>query len=206
VTALLQQGAPRIVLASGSAIRRTLLANAGIPCVADPGAVDEDEVKRAMKKEGATAAAVAETLAELKAMRVAPRHGDALVFGADQMLECNGVWFDKPADRDHAAAHLAALGGRTHHLISAAVCVRNGARIWHHTAMASLTMRPLSPAFIHAYLDAAGPAALHSVGAYQLEGLGAQLFSRIEGDYFTVLGLPLLPLLGFLRSTNVIVE
>jgi septum formation protein len=206
VTTLFQDGAPKIVLASASAIRRTLLTNAGIPCIADPGAIDEDEIKQSMKKEGAPPAAVAETLAELKAMRVAPRHGNALVFGADQMLECNGIWFDKPVDRDHAAAHLAALGGRTHRLISSAVCVRNGARIWHHTATASLTMRPLSREFIEAYLDAAGDAVLKSVGAYQLEGLGAQLFARVEGDYFTVLGLPLLPILAFLRSNNVIAE
>jgi septum formation protein len=122
------------------------------------------------------------------------------------MLECNGVWFDKPADRDHAAAHLAALSGRTHRLISSAVCVRDGARIWHHTAVATLTMRPLSRSFIDRYLEAAGPAVLRSVGAYQLEGLGAQLFSRIEGDYFTVLGLPLLPILAFLRDNQVIAE
>jgi septum formation protein len=183
-----------------------LLTNAGIPCIADPGAVDEEEIKRAMKAEGASAGAVAETLAELKAMRVAPRHSGALVFGADSMLECNGIWFDKPADRDHAAAHLAALSGRTHRLISSAVCVRNGARVWHHTSIASLTMRPLSKAFIDTYLDAAGPAVHRSVGAYQLEGLGAQLFAKIEGDYFTILGLPLLPMLAFLRDSHVIVE
>lgn len=206
MSALLKQDAPQVVLASASAIRRAMLVNAGIPCLVDPGAVDEDEIKQAMKAEGAPATAVAETLAELKAMRVAPRHRDALIFGADSMLECNGIWFDKPADRDHAAAHLTALSGRTHRLISAAVCVRNGARIWHHTSVAALTMRPLSPAFIEAYLDAAGPAVQRSVGAYQLEGLGAQLFSKIEGDYFTVLGLPLLPLLAFLRGHHVIAE
>jgi septum formation protein len=206
VNALLKADAPKVVLASASVIRRTLLTSAGIPCIADPGAVDEDEVKRAMKAEGTPATAVAEMLAELKAMRVAPRHRDALVFGADSMLECNGVWFDKPADRDRAAAHLAALSGRTHQLISAAVCIRNGARVWHHTSVASLTMRPLSRQFIEIYLDAAGPAVQRSVGAYQLEGLGAQLFARIEGDYFTVLGLPLLPMLAFLRANNVIAE
>jgi septum formation protein len=206
VKELLKDGAPKVVLASASAIRRTLLTNAGIPCIADPGAVDEYEVKRAMKADGASAGAVSETLAELKAMRVAPRHSGALVFGADSMLECNGIWFDKPADRDHAAAHLTALSGRTHQLISSAVCVRNGARVWHHTSIASLTMRPLSKAFIDAYLDAVGPAVQRSVGAYQLEGLGAQLFAKIEGDYFTILGLPLLPMLAFLRDSHVIVE
>jgi septum formation protein len=206
VSGLTKDGAPRIVLASASAIRRTLLANAGIACDVDPGAVDEDEVKRAMKADGAPAAAAAETLAEMKAMRVAPRHPGALVFGADQMLECNGVWFDKPVDRAHATAHLMALAGRTHRLISALVCVRNGARIWHHTAIASLTMRPLTRAFIESYLDAAGPAVQQSVGAYQLEGLGAHLFSRVEGDYFTVLGLPLLAMLAFLREHGVVAE
>jgi septum formation protein len=206
VSVLTKDDAPKIVLASASAIRRTLLANAGIAHEVDPGAVDEDEVKRAMKADGAPAAAVAETLAEMKAMRVASRHPGALVFGADQMLECNGIWFDKPADREHAAAHLMALAGRTHHLISALVCVRNGARIWHHTAMASLAMRPLSRGFIDLYLDAAGPKVQQSVGAYQLEGLGAHLFSRVEGDYFTVLGLPLLAMLAFLREHGVVAE
>ena len=206
MNALQKAGAPKVVLASASTIRRTLLTNAGIPCIIDPGAVDEEEVKQAMKAEGAPATAVAETLAELKAMRVAPRHRDALIFGTDSMLECNGIWFDKPADRDHAAAHLTALSGRTHRLISSAVCVRNGARVWHHTSIASLTMRSLSRQFIDAYLEAAGPDVQRSVGAYQLEGLGAQLFSKIEGDYFTVLGLPLLPMLAFLRANNVIAE
>jgi septum formation protein len=205
VNALLKDGAPKIVLASASSIRRTLLTNAGIPCIADPGAVDEDEVKRAMRSDGASAGAVAETLAELKAMRVAPRHPGALVFGADSMLECNGVWFDKPVDRDHAIAHLTALSGRTHRLISSAVCVRNGERVWHHTSIAALTMRSLSKDFIEAYLDAAGPAVQRSVGAYQLEGLGAHLFAKIEGDYFTILGLPLVPMLSFLRDNHVIV-
>jgi septum formation protein len=204
VSDLSVSGAPNVVLASASAIRRTLLANAGVPIAVDPGAVDEDEVKRAMRADGAPAAAVAETLAEMKAMRVAPRHPGALVLGADQMLDCNGVWFDKPGDRAHAEAHLTALAGRTHKLISAVVCVRNGARIWHHTATASLTMRPLSREFIAAYLDAVGPQALSSVGAYQLEGLGAHLFARVEGDYFTVLGLPLLAVLAFLREHNVV--
>jgi septum formation protein len=205
VSALTVRGAPKIVLASASAIRRTLLANAGVAVEVDPGAVDEDEVKRAMRADGAPAVAVAEALAEMKAMRVAPRHPGALVLGADQMLDCNGVWFDKPADREHAAAHLTALAGRTHSLISSVVCVRNGARIWHHTAIASLAMRPLSPDFIDVYLDAAGARALTSVGAYQLEGLGAHLFARVEGDYFTVLGLPLLAVLAFLREHNVVV-
>lgn len=200
------EGTPKVVLASASAIRRTLLKNAGISCDVDPGVVDEDEVKRAMKADGAPATSVAETLAEMKAMRVTSRHPGALVFGADQMLECNEIWFDKPIDRAHAVAHLTALAGRTHRLISALVCVRNGARIWHHTEAASLTMRPLSPEFIETYLKATGAPALQSVGAYQLEGLGAHLFTKIEGDYFTVLGLPLLAMLAFLRQHGVVAE
>ena len=127
-----------------------------------------------------------------------------LVIGADQMLECEGVWFDKPESLAEAADHLAKLGGRSHTLISCACVVRDGARLWHHIDRARLTMRPLSQAFIASYIEQVGEAALTSVGAYQLEGHGAQLFSKIEGDYFTILGLPLLPLLDFLRHHGVI--
>jgi septum formation protein len=202
----LDESRPAIVLASASAIRRTLLENAGVALVVDPGRVDEDEIKASLKGGGASAETTAEALAEAKAQRVSGRHRDTLVVAADSMLECNGVWFDKPADRAHAAAHLQALSGKTHKLISSAVAVRNNTRLWHHTSVARLTMRPLSPDFIDGYLDAVGAAAFASVGAYQLEGLGAQLFARIEGDYFTVLGLPLLPLLDFLRTHNVVPE
>lgn len=199
-----QPGAPGVVLASASKVRRQLLENAGVAITVIAAAVDEDEVKRALKASRATADQCAETLAELKATRVAGRAGGALVIGCDQMLDLDGTWFDKPIDRDHARAHLQTLSGRTHRLISAAVVLKDGARIWHHVAVARLTMRALSPGFIDAYLDAVGGAALSSVGAYQLEGLGAQLFARIEGDYFTVLGLPLLPLLDFLRAHGVV--
>lgn len=195
-----------IVLASASVVRRALLENAGVRVVVDPGRVDEDEIKSALKGGGASAETTAEALAEAKAQRVSGRYWDSLVVGADSMLDCNGVWFDKPGDRAHAAAHLAALSGKTHRLISAVMVVRNNTRLWHHTGVAKLTMRTLSPAFIDTYLDAVGDAALASVGAYQLEGLGAQLFARVEGDYFTILGLPLLPLLDFLRNHGVVPE
>jgi septum formation protein len=128
------------------------------------------------------------------------------VLGCDQMLECGGVWFDKPPDRAHAAAHLRALAGKTHRLVSAVVAYRKMVRVWHHVDSAKLVMRPLSDSFIESYLDRAGDDARASVGAYQLESLGAQLFTRVEGDYFTVLGLPLLPLLGFLRANGVVAE
>jgi len=196
--------APSVVLASASASRRALLRNAGLAVACEAARIDEDEIKVALKAEGADPERVAETLAELKAQRVSRRHAGALVIGADQMLDCNGVWFDKPSDRAHAAAHLKALSGREHRLISALCVVQDGARLWHHLEEARLTVRTLSDTFIDDYLDAVGDAALASVGAYQLEGLGAQLFGRIEGDYFTILGLPLLPLLDFLRNHKVV--
>ena len=197
-------GAPRVVLASASAPRRMLLENAGLVFTVEPAQVDEEQVRQSLVAEGASTPQMAETLAELKALKVARRHPGALVIGADQMLDCAGRRFDKPRDRAEAKSHLQALSGQRHSLISAACVARDGARIWHLTARAELTMRPLGEAFIEAYLDAIGPKAMASVGVYQLEGLGAQLFSEIEGDYFTILGLPLLALLDFLRAHRVI--
>ncbi len=196
--------APGIVLASASAARAAMLRAAGVAVEIDPARIDESEIKRSLGAENATAAAIAETLAELKAVAVSRRHPGRLVLGADQMLDCEGLRFDKPADRAAARDQLLRLGGRRHELVSAAVAVRDGERLWHHIDRARLTMRTLSAEFVDAYLDRAGEAALQSVGAYQLEGLGAQLFRKIEGDYFTILGLPLLPLLEFLRGHGVV--
>lgn len=196
--------APPVVLASASRARRTMLAHAGVVVTVDAAHVDEDEVKLAMRADGASVDAIAERLAELKALRVSQRRPGALVIGADQMLECDGVSFDKPRDAGEAAQRLRALAGRTHRLVSAAVVARDGERIWHEADAARLTMRPLSDRFIADYLAALGEEALASVGSYQLEGLGAQLFTRVEGDFFTVLGMPLLPLLGFLRAHGVV--
>lgn len=193
-----------IILASGSRTRLDLLHNAGVPVAADPAAIDESAVKQALHADGAKAEDVAEALAEMKAQRASRRHPGALVIGADQMLDCNGIWFDKPSDLDHARAQLLALRGRTHVLISGAVAVRDGERLWHRTDRARLTMRPFSDAFLDVYLAQLGPAVLQSVGGYQLEGLGAQLFAKVEGDYFTILGLPLLPLLDYLRTCGVL--
>ncbi len=195
--------APVLVLASGSRTRAAMLEQAGVSAILDKPLVDEDEVKAAGRAEGVPADAVAEALAELKAQRIARRHPGALVVGADQMLECEGHWFDKPADRAAARAQLLDLRGRTHRLVSCAVVVRDGERMWHKVDSARLTMRNFSEAFLDDYLDRVGDEVLHSVGAYQLEGLGAQLFQRVEGDFFTILGLPLLPLLGFLRVHGV---
>jgi len=189
-----------IILASASKSRASLLRAAGVSVDIVPAYTDEDSVKASMKAEGATAAQCAEMLAELKAVQVSQRHHEALVIGADQMLDCDGAWFDKPADMAGARQHLVNLRGKTHVLPTAVAVALNGARIWHHVALPRLTVRPYSDAFIDNYLAMAGTAVLSSVGAYQLEGPGAQLFSRIDGDFFTILGLPLLELLAFLRE------
>ena len=186
-----------VVLASGSASRRAIFEAAGIMAILDKPDVDEDALKR--RSVGLTAEQIAMRLARAKVDAVAPRHAGRIVVGGDQMLECGGDWFDKPADRSGAADHLRRLSGRTHRLISAAVALRDGQVLWEGIDMAELTMRALSSDFIESYLDAAGDRVLSSVGAYQVEGLGIQLFSEIRGDHFTILGLPLLPLLDVLR-------
>jgi septum formation protein len=196
--------ATRLILASGSATRAALLHNAGLAFEQIPAAVDEEEIKRAMRAEAADAAEAAMALAEMKAQRVSERHPTALVIGADQMLVCDGRWFDKPADRTAAKEQLQALSGRSHRLISAACVLKGGERLWGRQEHATLLMRPLGDDFLERYLDAAGEAATRSVGAYQLEGLGAQLFQRVDGDYFVVLGLPLLALLDFLRGRGIV--
>jgi nucleoside triphosphate pyrophosphatase len=192
-----------VVLASASAVRARLLAASGIAFTQHPAPVDESEVKKALKSEGASAREAAEALAELKAQHVSRKFPEAFVVGADQILECGGAWFDKPRDRAGAASSLKALGGRKHDLVVSVCIIRGGTVLWHHSDRATLHVRALDEGFIERYLDAAGQAALDSVGAYQLEGLGANLFTRIDGDYFTILGLPLLPLLDFLRGHRV---
>lgn len=193
-----------VILASASASRAHLLTAAGVPFTATAAHVDEDAVKAAMKADGASALDCAETLAELKAVKISQAYPDALVIGADQMLECEGRWFDKPPSLNAARDQLMALSGKPHTLPTVAVVARAGARIWQHRAAPKLTMRNLSPAFLDSYLAQAGKAVLSSVGAYQLEGPGVQLFQAIDGDFFTILGLPLLPLLGFLREHDVV--
>lgn len=197
---------PAVVLASQSRTRAMLLENAGVKVETAPAHVDEDTVKESLKAEGASAMEVAVMLAELKANRVSSSRPGALVIGADQTLDCNGIWFDKPADRDHLRGHLTALSGKRHQLNSAVCVSLNGSRIWSEADSAELTMRPLSEDFIDWYMENAGDHVLGSVGGYQLEGLGAQLFTSVKGDFFTVLGLPLLPLLSFLRNYKVVPE
>lgn len=194
-----------VVLASASATRRRMLEAAGLEVHAEAAAVDEEEVKHSARAAGLRPEEVAEALAEMKAAKLARRYANAYVIGADQMLECGGAWFDKPTGLDGARTQLRQLSGRTHRLISCAVVFHNGARVWHQTDHATLTMRALSDAFIDRYLAAMGEEACASVGGYQLEGLGAQLFTQVTGDFFTVLGLPLLPLLGYLRTRGVLI-
>ena len=196
--------ATEIILASASPSRTALLRNAGVPFTQEPASVDEEAVKASFRNDNGSAAEVAEALAELKAERVSRRYPGRLVVGADQMLECGGVWFDKPTDLSQARGHLLALRGKTHELLSAVCVVRDGECLWRHLETAQLTMRPFTDVFLDEYLAAAGETVLSSVGAYRLEDRGAQLFSRIEGDYFTILGLPLLPLLGFLCNHGVV--
>lgn len=192
-----------LVLASGSAIRRTLLANAGLSIAVDPANIDEGIIKSRLQSQKAPATTAAIELACAKAKAVSSRHPGSLVIGADQLLTLGNDWFDKPVDRAAAARHLERLSGRTHQLVCGVAVIQDGNEIWRTAQSVTLHMRPLSRSFIDAYLDQAGDAVLASVGAYQLEGHGAQLFSAIEGDYFTVLGLPLLPLLAFLRQRGV---
>jgi len=192
-----------LILASASQSRGRVLTATGVPFTATPAAVDEDAVKAEFRAAGRTALECAENLAEQKAVAVSKSHRGALVIGADQMLECDGVWFDKPADLTVARKQLLALNGKTHFLPTAAVVVRDGVRVWHHLSSPRLTMRSFDAVFAQSYLDQAGPAVLSSVGAYQLESVGIHLFEAIDGDYFTILGLPLLPLLAYLRSEGV---
>ncbi len=200
----LQAAQPALVLASASAARGSLLRGAGIRFEAVAAAVDETAAKQAAKAGGASGGEAALLLAGLKAAAVARRRPEALVIGCDQILVCGGTWFDKPADRAAARAQLLALREATHILETAVVCHRHGAEIWRHLARPRLTMRGFSEAFLDAYLAAEGEAVLGSVGAYRIEGRGALLFERIEGEQAAIMGLPLLPLLAFLRQHRVL--
>lgn len=181
-----------------------MLVAAGVSITVDGASLDEGAIKDSFRAEGHDAAACAIALAEAKAVRVAARHPDALVIGADQILDCAGTWFDKPRDAQEARAQLALLRGRQHTLVSAAAIVAEGAVIWHRTERAALTMRRFSDGFLDHYLAAMGASVTELVGGYALEGLGIQLFAKIDGDYFAILGLPLLPLLDFLRARGAI--
>ncbi|HEY6981284.1 nucleoside triphosphate pyrophosphatase [Reyranella sp.] len=194
---------PSLILASASPSRRQLLASAGLSFEVEPSGVDEDDAKRSLLGSRAAPQEIAARLAELKALRVSARHRQTLVVGGDSTLACQGRLFDKPTSIEAARKQLLALRGQTHELFSSVVVAGDGERLWHCNERARLTMRPFDEAFLDAYLARAGDSVLSSVGAYQLEGLGAHLFSRVDGDYFTILGLPLLPLLSFLAGHGI---
>lgn len=193
-----------VILASSSVTRRQMLENAGLAVEAIAPHVDEEEIRQAMIAANADSAALAEVLAERKAMSVSRQRPDYLVIGADQVLDCEGRIYSKPADRSGARQQLLELRGRDHELISCACVIRGGERLWHHLDRARLRMRAFSEAFADSYLDAVGDAALDGPGAYRMEGLGVQLFSDISGSHFTILGLPLLPLLDYLRVQGIL--
>jgi septum formation protein len=201
---MIQADAPRLILASASAARKALLHGAGLRFEALPAHIDEAGVKQAAVASGMPAPEAAVLLAELKAKRIARRDPDALVIGCDQLLVCEGKWFDKPENLAEARDHLVALRGRTHTLVTAVLCQRGDQRLWHHVAQPRLTMRSFSDAFLEAYVAAEGDALTTTVGAYRLEGLGIHLFDKVEGEHATILGLPLLHLLGYLRQYGVV--
>jgi septum formation protein len=195
---------PDIVLASASTTRLRILEAAGITVLVEPSQVDERPVKVKLAATRVRAESVATTLAELKSVSVSRIRIDALVIGADQVLEFEGRIYDKPGTRDAAKRQLRELRGRKHRLITAASLASAGEIVWRHLETASLTMRVFSDSFLDAYLDRAGDEVLGSVGAYHIEGLGAQLFSKVEGDHYVIRGLPLWPLLDQLRQAGAI--
>jgi len=195
--------APSLVLGSGSASRRAMLEAAGVPFDVLPARVDEDAVKHAMA--GAPPRDLADRLAELKAVQVSSQLPGALVLGSDSLVTlASGRLLSKPESRDEAAEHLRAMSGAVHELWSAAVIAENGRSVWRYVERARLHVRRLSSAFLDRYLDAEWPAIGSCVGCFRIEGPGIQLFDRIEGSHFTVLGMPLVPVLGYLRTRGVL--
>ena len=194
----------RVVLASQSASRRAMLAAAAIPFTAVSASVDEESAKTALLTEGLAPRDMADALAELKAVKVSARDGTALVLGCDSVVVLDdGSMLDKPRSRDEAGAHLARMSGKRHDLVSAAVIAEGGRPVWRVVDRAKMHVRTLSDAFIQTYLDQEWPEIAGCVGCYRIEGPGAQLFTRIEGSQFTVLGLPLLQVLDYLRVRGV---
>lgn len=195
----------QLILASQSASRQAMLRAAGVPFTAEPAHIDETAIKVALDAQRAQPRDIADRLAELKALKISARVPQALVLGSDSIaVLADGTMLDKPASRTEAEAHLRRMAGSRISLISAAVMAHGGAAIWRHVATAKLSVRPLSDSFLDAYLDAEWPAISGCVGCFRIEARGVQLFEAIEGDWFTILGMPLLPVLDYLRLRGVI--
>jgi nucleoside triphosphate pyrophosphatase len=195
-----------LILASTSKIRAQLLQSAGLEIEIIPAGVDEEEMKRVLSSQSlqTRGSDLAEMLAQAKALDISRKNPGRLVIGADQTLQCGDVLFDKARDMEDARQKLLALRGNTHALYSAVACARDGNIIWRYSDVAHLTMREFSAGFLGNYLALLGEEALESVGSYKLEAQGSQLFEKISGDYFTILGLPLLALLSFLRTAGIL--
>jgi len=193
-----------IILASGSSIRAQLLRNAGVPFTVQTARVDEETAKRALLAEGASPRDIADTLAEMKARKVSDKIPGAMVLGCDQVLDFDGQLLSKPETPEDALAQLKAMRGKRHMLLSAAVIYQDGEPIWRHVGQVRLQMRMSSDAYLRDYIDRNWDSIRHAVGAYKLEEEGVRLFATIDGDYFNVLGMPLLELLNFLAVKGVI--
>ncbi|QYZ69419.1 Maf family protein [Neotabrizicola shimadae] len=189
-----------LIIASASSIRLSLLRSAGVEAEARPVRLDEEAIRLSLEAEAAHPRDIADTLAEMKARKRAEKDPEALVLGCDQVLEFDGQAWGKAETADAARAQLQRLRGQTHRLLSAAVVYDRGEPVWRHVGEVRLTMRSFSDAYLESYLSRNWDSVRHAVGCYKLEEEGARLFSRIDGDYFTVLGLPLLPLLGWLAD------
>lgn len=194
----------QIILASGSGIRRALLKNAGVECDVVKPMIDEEAIHASMQAEGARPRDIADTLAEHKARKISMKYPDALVIGCDQVLDLKGKVLQKPTDQQNAYAQLFALSGQRHSLLSAVVVYQNVMPVWRHIGVVRLQMRNLSDRYIENYLNRNWESIRHSVGCYKLEEEGVRLFTNIDGDYFTVLGLPLVELLGYFTQKGVL--
>ena len=196
---------PRIILASGSAIRRQILDGAGLDYEVIVKPVDECAIKASMLEQNSRLRDIADALAEAKSMRVS-RIETGFVIGADQIMVMDGQLYDKPVSIEAARERLIAMRGKTHELIGAVVICENGKAVWRHMSKTNLTMRDFSDEFLEIYIEKEGELLMKSVGAYRFEGLGAQLFSKVDGDFFSILGLSLLPVLDYLRQRGAILS
>ena len=196
--------AARLILASNSASRKALMAGAGLDFTSEPADIDERQIEAELKAKNAAPPEIAAALARAKAVEVSRRRPDVHVIGSDQVLSLDGRLLHKPVDMAEAGGHIRIMSGTTHHLNCGVAIAHEGEAIWSDVAIARMTMRPISESFLEKYLAMAGEGILGSVGAYHFEGPGIQLFERIEGDYFTILGLPMLTLLAGLRELDLI--